>query len=140
MKASSRSETSAVITDIVASIRASSTQGGGFIRFDSSSNCWYKLGDKVARDKVGQSLRDAIRSLKGKKEKIKKPATPTPGIPPMKTTPDYLTFKTTPLLTLTAFGILSDHFSGPAVGKGDWIPTHELCEWFEAEVQSTADS
>jgi hypothetical protein len=133
MKASSRSETSAVITDIVASIRESSTQGGGFIRFDSSSNCWYKLGDKVARDKVGQSLRDSIRSLKEKKKKLKKLAPPTPQIPPMKTTQE--------LFTMSAFKILSpDHFCSPSVGKGDWIPTQKLCEWFEAEVQSTTYS
>lgn len=84
----------------------------------------------MARDKVGQSLRDSIRSLKEKKKKTKNPAPPTPGIPPMKTTPE--------IFTLTALNILPDHFYGPAVGKGDWIPTHKLCEWFEAEVQSAA--
>lgn len=40
------------------SIRESSTQGGGFVRLDGLFRGWYEVGDKVARDKVGQSLRD----------------------------------------------------------------------------------
>lgn len=46
-----------MISDIVASIRASSTSGGGFVRFDMETRRWYEVGDKIARDKVGQSLR-----------------------------------------------------------------------------------
>jgi hypothetical protein len=42
----------------VTSIRESSTQGGGFVRLDGLFRRWYEVGDKVARDKVGQSLRD----------------------------------------------------------------------------------
>jgi hypothetical protein len=66
-KAATRSAKSAVISDIVSSIRASSTQeGGGFVRFNASHCRWYEVGDKVARDKVGQALRDCIRA-RGKK-------------------------------------------------------------------------
>jgi hypothetical protein len=61
MKASSRSEKSAVISSIVTSIRESSANGGGFVRWDPASQGWYEVGDKVARDKVGQCLRDAIQ-------------------------------------------------------------------------------
>jgi hypothetical protein len=47
----------------VSSIRESSAQeGGGFVRFDASHCLWYEVGDKVARDKVGQALRDYIRA------------------------------------------------------------------------------
>jgi hypothetical protein len=64
-KAATRSAKSAVISDIVSSIRESSAQeGGGFVRFDASHCLWYEVGDKVARDKVGQALRDYIRANK----------------------------------------------------------------------------
>mmetsp|Transcript_38299 Transcript_38299/g.92653 ORF Transcript_38299/g.92653 Transcript_38299/m.92653 type:complete len:212 (-) Transcript_38299:547-1182(-) len=65
MKASSRIAKSAIITNLVNSIRDSSTQpGGGFVRFDNASGMWYEVGEKVARDKVGQALRDAARLRK----------------------------------------------------------------------------
>eukprot|EP00980_Cylindrotheca_fusiformis_P002521 scaffold593_cov126-Cylindrotheca_fusiformis.AAC.3 len=67
-KASTRSGRSAVITDIVASIRDSSDRGGGFVRFSPSLNQWYEVGDKVARDKVGQALRDILRNRKSIKD------------------------------------------------------------------------
>eukprot|EP00980_Cylindrotheca_fusiformis_P012506 scaffold3073_cov66-Cylindrotheca_fusiformis.AAC.21 len=53
-----RSKKSAIISDIVTSIRESSSHGGGFVRLDSYTQQWYEVGDKVARDKVGQTLRD----------------------------------------------------------------------------------
>eukprot|EP00980_Cylindrotheca_fusiformis_P017273 scaffold5345_cov86-Cylindrotheca_fusiformis.AAC.3 len=71
-KASSRSGKSAVITDIVESIRDSSDTGGGFVGFDPSQNQWYEVGDKVARDKVGQALRDRLRNRKSIKDAIVK--------------------------------------------------------------------
>jgi hypothetical protein len=64
MKGNNRSEKSAVISNVVSTIRESSTHGGGFVRYDAVSHRWYEVGDKVARDKVGQSLRDAIRLKK----------------------------------------------------------------------------
>lgn len=63
-KAKSRSRRSAVITNIITSIRSSSEMGGGFVRFQPSQSLWYEIGDKVARDKVGQALRDVLRCLK----------------------------------------------------------------------------
>lgn len=50
-------EKSSVISEIVESIRESSTTGGGFVRFDMRMERWYEVGDKIARDRVGQSLR-----------------------------------------------------------------------------------
>ena len=58
-KAPSRIAKSVIITNIVNSIRDSSTQPcGGFVRFDTSCGLWYEVGDKIARDKVGQALRN----------------------------------------------------------------------------------
>lgn len=55
--AKSRVEKSAVISDIVGSIRDSSTTGVGFVRFDMKMERWYEVADKIARDKVGKRLR-----------------------------------------------------------------------------------
>ncbi|KAL3938542.1 MAG: hypothetical protein SGBAC_006577 [Bacillariaceae sp.] len=46
-----------------ATIRSKSTQNGGFVRYDDAKKRWYEVGDKVARDKVGHSLREAMRAL-----------------------------------------------------------------------------
>jgi len=62
-KANSRCLKSGVITDIIATIRSKSTQNGGFVRYDDAQKRWYEVGDKVARDKVGHSLREARRAL-----------------------------------------------------------------------------
>lgn len=51
------------------SIRECSTAGGGFVRIDGFSRRWYEVGDKVARDKVGQSLRDCSNLNMRKKKK-----------------------------------------------------------------------
>jgi hypothetical protein len=74
-KAATRSAKSAVISDIVSTIRESSAQeGGGFVRFDASHCLWYEVGDKAARDKVGQALRDSIRAnTKEVREKKREP-------------------------------------------------------------------
>eukprot|EP00980_Cylindrotheca_fusiformis_P011221 scaffold2574_cov98-Cylindrotheca_fusiformis.AAC.11 len=68
-KAKSRSEKSAIISEIVTSIRESSTHAGGFVRLDSCTHRWYEVGDKVARDKVGQTLRDISNAKANKKRK-----------------------------------------------------------------------
>eukprot|EP00980_Cylindrotheca_fusiformis_P002526 scaffold593_cov126-Cylindrotheca_fusiformis.AAC.8 len=78
-KASTRSGRSAVITDIVASIRDSSDRGGGFVRFSPSLSQWYEVGDKVARDKVGQALRDILRNWKAIKDAT--PRIPVNSVP-----------------------------------------------------------
>ena len=45
---------SAIVSDIVETIRASSP-GGGFVK--KEGNMWYEAGDHLAREKVGQCLR-----------------------------------------------------------------------------------
>jgi hypothetical protein len=59
MKAIARSERSAIISNIVATMRKSS-RVGGFVRLDILTHRWYEVGDKIARDKVGHALRDAM--------------------------------------------------------------------------------
>eukprot|EP00980_Cylindrotheca_fusiformis_P011217 scaffold2574_cov98-Cylindrotheca_fusiformis.AAC.7 len=68
-KAKSRSKRSAIISEIVTSIRESSTHGGGFVRLDCYTRRWYEVGDKVARDKVGQTLRDSTNAKANKNKK-----------------------------------------------------------------------
>ena len=53
-EATSRPERSAIITNIVSSIREAAE--AGFVRMDATTGHWYEVGDKMARDKV----RDAI--------------------------------------------------------------------------------
>jgi hypothetical protein len=43
---------------------------GGFVRCEAkSSNSWYEIGDEAAREKVGQSIRDALVDLDPSKKK-----------------------------------------------------------------------
>eukprot|EP00980_Cylindrotheca_fusiformis_P012509 scaffold3073_cov66-Cylindrotheca_fusiformis.AAC.24 len=64
-----RSKKSAIINEIVTSIRENSSHGGGFVRLDSYTQQWYEVGDKVARDKVGQTLRDYSSAKANRKKK-----------------------------------------------------------------------
>ncbi|CAJ1926260.1 unnamed protein product [Cylindrotheca closterium] len=68
--AKSRAEKSAVISDIVVSIKESSAAGIGFVRYDMERRRWYQVSDKIARDKVGKNLR-AYNSKKKQKDKPK---------------------------------------------------------------------
>lgn len=71
IKAQSRIAKSAIITNLVSTIRESSTQpGGGFVRYDESIGRWYEVGEKIARDKVGQALRDAARIRRNKRKSV----------------------------------------------------------------------
>ena len=55
--ASKQRKTSMVMA-VVRKIR--SDPDGGFIRKDSKTGLWYEIGEDAAREKVGQSLREAI--------------------------------------------------------------------------------
>ena len=70
IEASCKKSKSYVVTIIVNTIRASSqAEGGGFIRKDRLNKRWYEVKDKIAREKVGQALRDAsVDFLKNKEE------------------------------------------------------------------------
>jgi hypothetical protein len=57
---------SAIILDILRQVRQS---GGHFIELDEE-NCWYDIGDYLAREKIAHSLRDMVNiSLKREKRK-----------------------------------------------------------------------
>jgi hypothetical protein len=60
--AKTKHEKSMVVTVAVDAVTESSTQErGGFVRKDLVSGRWYEVGDKIAREKVGHALRDAIK-------------------------------------------------------------------------------
>ena len=49
---------SKIVSDIVNSIRGTSPDGGGFVKFDEEK--WYTVSDRHAREKVGQAFRDLL--------------------------------------------------------------------------------
>eukprot|EP00542_Grammatophora_oceanica_P018980 CAMPEP_0194049290 /NCGR_PEP_ID=MMETSP0009_2-20130614/30234_1 /TAXON_ID=210454 /ORGANISM="Grammatophora oceanica, Strain CCMP 410" /LENGTH=193 /DNA_ID=CAMNT_0038695403 /DNA_START=238 /DNA_END=819 /DNA_ORIENTATION=+ len=59
--AKSKLEKSVVVSSIVDTIRAKSPNGS-FVKHDTSTGTWYEVSDRLAREKVGQSLRDALHS------------------------------------------------------------------------------
>ncbi|CAB9518887.1 Nitrilase family, member 2 [Seminavis robusta] len=68
-----------LIKNIVSQVRASSPDGG-FVKFDSENGQWFEVGDRVAREKVSQTFRDALtdqykssstsKTLKRRQERI----------------------------------------------------------------------
>jgi hypothetical protein len=123
--ADSRSTKSAVITDIVSAIRASSKRAGdvGFVRFDSFVKRWYEVADRVARDKVGHYLRDA--TTKARKMRQREDAHPKRKTPiPLVTTNKYFAESQ---FESSAKKCLSHPFESTT--------TMDLCDWFEAEMR-----
>lgn len=59
--AKSKIEKSLIVMEIVDAIREGS-QCGGFVKKDPKASRWYEVGDAVAREKVGQQLRDCLKS------------------------------------------------------------------------------
>lgn len=58
-KDSTKKSKSELIKGLVAKVRDSSPDGG-FVKFDSASRRWYDVGDRLAREKVSQTFRDAL--------------------------------------------------------------------------------
>ena len=61
------------MSEIVDTVRENS-QMGGFVKRDRKTGAWFEVGDSVAREKVGQALRDSLstnRSSGGKRAKGK---------------------------------------------------------------------
>jgi hypothetical protein len=74
MEVMSRSQKTKIVTTIVKNIRTNAAQsGGGFVRKDLLTRRWFKVSDKLAREKVGQALRDAIKTRRstGTKKPVK---------------------------------------------------------------------
>jgi hypothetical protein len=59
--ATSRVDKSAIVSVIIDKVRSLSPEGG-FIKKDESSSLWYEVGDVMAREKVGQTMRDALHA------------------------------------------------------------------------------
>mmetsp|Transcript_62926 Transcript_62926/g.153207 ORF Transcript_62926/g.153207 Transcript_62926/m.153207 type:complete len:616 (+) Transcript_62926:428-2275(+) len=73
MKVKSRQQKSKIVTNIVDHIQKSAgDDGGGFVRKDLLTRRWFRVSDKLAREKVGQALRDAIKSRRSAEKKKKK--------------------------------------------------------------------
>eukprot|EP00545_Synedropsis_sp_CCMP1620_P005709 CAMPEP_0119005700 /NCGR_PEP_ID=MMETSP1176-20130426/1877_1 /TAXON_ID=265551 /ORGANISM="Synedropsis recta cf, Strain CCMP1620" /LENGTH=240 /DNA_ID=CAMNT_0006957539 /DNA_START=165 /DNA_END=884 /DNA_ORIENTATION=+ len=72
-EASSKLEKSAIVTAIIQTIRTQSPEGG-FIKRELTTGLWSEVGDHLAREKVGQTIRDALHlkyrsSTKAKKKR-----------------------------------------------------------------------
>ncbi|KAG7348822.1 hypothetical protein IV203_011419 [Nitzschia inconspicua] len=61
MSARSRQAKSDVISAVVRNIRRCTGKKGGFVMKDPKSKRWHHVDSKVARDKVGNALRDAVK-------------------------------------------------------------------------------
>mmetsp|Transcript_17569 Transcript_17569/g.40817 ORF Transcript_17569/g.40817 Transcript_17569/m.40817 type:complete len:279 (+) Transcript_17569:284-1120(+) len=58
--AGSKLQKSLIVMSIVDMFRSNSRFGGGFVRQDRASGLWYEIGDEAAREKVGQTIREAL--------------------------------------------------------------------------------
>jgi len=72
-EATSKLEKSAIVSAIIQSVRTQSPDGG-FVKRDLSTGLWSEVGDHLAREKVGQTIRDALHlqyrsSTKAKKKR-----------------------------------------------------------------------
>jgi hypothetical protein len=68
-QATSKYEKTSIVSDVINSVRKSSADGG-FVK--QEGGVWYEVGDHLAREKVGQSLRDSLHSLYRSSTKAKR--------------------------------------------------------------------
>jgi hypothetical protein len=68
-QAHNKVEKSLVVSEIVDAVRGMSPEGGFVKKF---GNAWYEVGDSVAREKIGQCLRDALHESYKSSTKAKK--------------------------------------------------------------------
>eukprot|EP00544_Gedaniella_sp_CCMP2646_P007575 CAMPEP_0202497352 /NCGR_PEP_ID=MMETSP1361-20130828/22595_1 /ASSEMBLY_ACC=CAM_ASM_000849 /TAXON_ID=210615 /ORGANISM="Staurosira complex sp., Strain CCMP2646" /LENGTH=267 /DNA_ID=CAMNT_0049128931 /DNA_START=95 /DNA_END=898 /DNA_ORIENTATION=+ len=69
--ATSKQEKSRIVSDIVDTIRQASPDGG-FVKLDPLTGSWREVGDHLAREKVGQTLRDSLHTKYSSSTKAKK--------------------------------------------------------------------
>lgn len=69
-KATSRAEKSVVVSTIVDAIRDNASPEGGFVK--QKNGRWYHAGEQVARDRVGQRMRDLLHSKYSSSSMVKK--------------------------------------------------------------------
>lgn len=59
------------MSSIIQTVRSQSPDGG-FIKLDPATGMWQEVGDHLAREKVGQTIRDALHSNYKSSTKAKK--------------------------------------------------------------------
>lgn len=69
--ANSKVAKSILVMEIVDVFRENSSRGG-FVRQDSKSKRWFEVGDAIAREKVGQSLRELLLQQDPKRHSVKR--------------------------------------------------------------------
>ena len=69
--ATTKQEKSRIVSDIVDTIRQASPDGG-FVKLDPLTGSWREVGDHLAREKVGQTLRDSLHTKYSSSTKAKK--------------------------------------------------------------------
>jgi|Transcript_3628 hypothetical protein len=69
--ASSKLEKSLIVMSIVDTVRDNSPRGG-FVKHVVRTSRWYEVGDHLAREKVGQALREALVAKDPQKREAKK--------------------------------------------------------------------
>lgn len=70
--ASSKLEKSAIVSSIIQTIRRNAQLGGFFVKKDTNTGLWYDVGDHLSREKVGQTIRDALHHKYKSSTKAKK--------------------------------------------------------------------
>jgi hypothetical protein len=69
LNANTKTDKSIVVSRIVAAIRH---EGGDFVRQEETTGEWHQVSDRALREKVGQSLRDALHTQYRSSTKAKK--------------------------------------------------------------------
>mmetsp|Transcript_13770 Transcript_13770/g.20994 ORF Transcript_13770/g.20994 Transcript_13770/m.20994 type:complete len:218 (+) Transcript_13770:46-699(+) len=70
-QAKTKVEKSRIVTKIINIVKRQNPEGG-FVKLDASSGRWHEVGDLLAREKVGQHLRDALHTKYRSSTKAKK--------------------------------------------------------------------
>ncbi|CAJ1963669.1 unnamed protein product [Cylindrotheca closterium] len=72
-EAKCRWEKSMIVDSIIELVRrGSKSHCGGFVKKDTSSDRWYPVGNKPAREKVSHALRDAIKAQRKREERMRR--------------------------------------------------------------------
>ena len=71
-EAKSKLAKSSIVNDIVDSVRLNASNGGGFIRQNNKTKVWYEIGDVLAREKVGHTIRETLVLHNPAKNEVRK--------------------------------------------------------------------
>lgn len=69
--AKSKLEKTLILGSIVDAVQAVAPVGG-FVKQDPSTKCWFEVGDDVAREKIGQQMRESLVRRDPSKRKVRK--------------------------------------------------------------------